>query len=59
MNCHRRAGYPAFDDRNPLSANFGRVFNDGFRSPADPYFAKLVKTDFLWSIALKSVDPSR
>jgi hypothetical protein len=42
-----------------LSANFGRVFNVGFRSPADPYFAKLVKTDFLWSIALKSVDPSR
>ena len=55
MNCHRRAGYPAFEADNPTSANFGRVFNDGFRAPDDPYFAPLVKTDFLWSIALKAV----
>jgi hypothetical protein len=55
MNCHRRAGYPAFEAGNPASANFARVFNDGYLSPDDPYFAPLVKTDFLWSIALKGV----
>ena len=59
MNCHRRAGYPAFEDGNPASADFGRVFNDGFRSPEAPYFAPLVKTDFLWSIALKAVSPPK
>jgi hypothetical protein len=59
MNCHRRAGYPAFEKGNAASANFGRVFNDGFRSPDDPYFAPLVKTDFLWSIALKAVAPPK
>jgi hypothetical protein len=35
------------------------VFNDGFLSPDDQYFAPLVKTDFLWSIALKGVPPPK
>ena len=59
MNCHRRAGFPAFEPGDPASAGFARVFNDGYRSPADPYFAPLVKTDFLWSIALKAVAPPK
>jgi hypothetical protein len=55
MNCHRQAGFPAIQPDNPDAASLGRVFNDGYRSPADPYFARLVKTDFLWSVALKGV----
>lgn len=51
MNCHNRAGYPAFTS-DPSSANMGHVANDGFRPPNDPYFAKITKTDFLWSIPL-------
>lgn len=54
MNCHRRAGYPAFDAKDPTSADFGHVANDGWHSPGDAYFAPLVKTDFLWSIPLKA-----
>ncbi|MFO1414615.1 MAG: hypothetical protein U1F10_12065 [Burkholderiales bacterium] len=57
QNCHRRAAYPAFDATVPASADFGHVANDGYRSPNDPYFAPLLKTDFLWSIALKNVAP--
>jgi hypothetical protein len=57
MNCHRRAAFPAFDDRAPASADFGHVYNDGYRAPNDPYFARLLKTDFMWSIALKNVTP--
>jgi hypothetical protein len=57
MNCHRRAAYPAFDDKVPSSADFGHVYNDGYRAPNDPYFDKLLKTDFMWSIALKNVMP--
>ena len=57
MNCHRRAGYPAFDDKAAASADFGHVYNDGYRAPNDPYFDKLLKTDFMWSIALKNVMP--
>ena len=41
----------------PAAADFGHVYNDGYRSPADPYFAKLLKTDFMWSLALKNVSP--
>ena len=41
----------------PASADFGHVYNDGYRSPDDPYFAKLLKVDFMWSIALKNVAP--
>jgi hypothetical protein len=60
MNCHRHAGFPAFQKNDPDSASMGRVFNQGYLSPDDPYFDKLVKTDFLWSIALKSVrEPKR
>ena len=29
----------------------------GAQAPADPYFAKLLKVDFMWSIALKNVAP--
>jgi len=57
QNCHRRAAYPAFDPKAPAFADFGHVYNDGYRAPNDPYFARLVQTDFLWSIALKSVVP--
>lgn len=57
QNCHRRAAYPAFDSKAPASADFGHVANDGFRSPNDPYFARLLKVDFMWSIALKNVAP--
>ena len=56
MNCHRRAGFPAFDPKAP-SADFGHVYNDGYRAPDDPYFDPLLKTDFMWSIALKNVTP--
>ena len=38
-------------------ADFGHVANDGYRSPNDPYYSKLLKTDFMWSIALKNVMP--
>jgi len=55
MNCHNRAGYPAFDDANPFSANMGGVANDGYRPPNDPYFQKMTKVDFLWSVALHAV----
>jgi hypothetical protein len=51
MNCHNRAGYPAFSSA-PGSANMGQVANDGYRPPNDPYFSKMTKTDFLWSIPL-------
>ncbi|MEP7327942.1 MAG: hypothetical protein ABI777_01930 [Betaproteobacteria bacterium] len=57
QNCHRRAAFPAFDSKAPASADFGHVANDGYRSPNDAYFAPLLKTDFVWSIALKNVTP--
>lgn len=57
QNCHRRAAYPAFDPKVPGAADFGHVYNDGYRSPNDPYFAKLLKVDFMWSIALKNLAP--
>lgn len=56
MNCHRRAAFPAFDAKAP-SADFGHVYNDGYRAPNDPYFARVLKTDFMWSISLKNVMP--
>jgi hypothetical protein len=56
MNCHRLAGFPAIQPDDPDAASLGRIFNDGYRSPADPYFDRLVKTDFLWSIALHGVE---
>jgi hypothetical protein len=57
QNCHRRAAYPAFDPKIPYAADVGHVYNDGYRSPDDPYFAKLLKVDFMWSVALKNVAP--
>jgi hypothetical protein len=57
QNCHRRAAYPAFDPKVPHAADMGHVYNDGYRSPGDPYFARLVKVDFMWSVALKNVAP--
>ena len=57
QNCHRRAAFPAFDSKAPAAADFGHVANDGYRSPNDPYFAQLLKVDFMWSIALKNVAP--
>ncbi|MFO1311228.1 MAG: hypothetical protein U1F41_04095 [Burkholderiales bacterium] len=57
QNCHRRAAYPAFDPEVPGAADFGHVYNDGYRPPSDPYFARLLKVDFMWSIALKNVPP--
>jgi hypothetical protein len=57
QNCHRRAAFPAFDPKAPAAADFGHVYNDGYRAPNDPYFARLLKTDFMWSIALKNVAP--
>ena len=56
MNCHRRAAFPAFGAK-AASADFGHVYNDGYRAPSDPYFARILKTDFMWSIALKNVMP--
>lgn len=55
MSCHQMAGFPAGEPDNPHAASFGRVANQGYLSPADPYFDQLVKTDFLWSIPLKAV----
>jgi hypothetical protein len=57
QNCHRRAAYPAFDPKIPYAADMGHVYNDGYRSPDDPYFARLLKVDFMWSVALKNVSP--
>ncbi|MFO1322471.1 MAG: hypothetical protein U1F15_00235 [Burkholderiales bacterium] len=57
QNCHRRAAFPAFDPSFPGSADMGHVYNDGYRSPDDSYFAPLLKVDFMWSIALKNVAP--
>lgn len=57
QNCHRRAAFPAFDTKAPATADFGHVANDGYRSPNEAYFASLLKTDFMWSIALKNVMP--
>ena len=57
QNCHRRAAYPAFDPNIPWAADMGHVYNDGYRPPSDAYFAKLLKVDFMWSVALKNVAP--
>ena len=54
MTCHARSGFPALDKNNSSSANFGRVYNEGYIPPDDQIFSKITKTDFLWSIALHS-----
>ncbi len=58
QNCHRRAAFPAFDAQDPNAASEGHVYNDGYRSPGDPYFARLLKVDFMWSLSLKTVQPA-
>jgi hypothetical protein len=50
MHCHARAGWPALVAGDPASANLGRIANLGYIAPNDPYYAKIVKTDFLWSL---------
>ena len=50
MHCHARAGWPAYVPGNPHSANLGRIFNEGYMAPDDPYYARITKTDFLWSL---------
>lgn len=55
MSCHQMAGFPAAEPNNPHAASFGRVANQGYLSPEDPYFSQIVKTDFLWSIPLNAV----
>jgi hypothetical protein len=54
QSCHARAGLPAFVKDDPTSANYGRVFNEGYIAPNDSYYARLVKTDLLWSLVFLS-----
>jgi hypothetical protein len=49
MHCHARAGWPAYVPGDPYSANLGRIFNEGYLAPDDPYYARITRTDFLWS----------
>ncbi|HEY7068396.1 MAG TPA: hypothetical protein VII06_43505 [Chloroflexota bacterium] len=56
QTCHARAGWPSVST-DPFSANYGRVFNTGYLAPDDPYYAGLVKTDFLWSLIFHSQPP--
>lgn len=48
MTCHVRAGWPQ------LGTNYGRIFKTGYLVPDNPYFAKVTKTDFLWSLVFLS-----
>lgn len=58
MHCHARAGWPALVPGNPASANLGRIANEGYIAPNDPYYAKITKTDFLWSLVFHSQPPA-
>jgi len=49
MHCHARAGWPAEVADDPYSANLGRIFNEGYLAPNDPYYERITRTDFLWS----------
>ena len=57
MQCHGRAGWPALVPGNPNSANLGRIANEGYMAPNDPYYARITKTDFLWSLVFHSQPP--
>lgn len=57
MHCHARAGWPALVPGNPYSANLGRIFNEGYMAPNDPYYARITRTDFLWSLVFHSQPP--
>ncbi len=54
QNCHAKAATPAFLKGQVHSANYGRVFNEGFISPSSDYYKGLVRTDFLWSVVFHS-----
>ena len=56
QTCHARAAWPSVST-DPFSANYGRIFNTGYLAPNDPYYAGLVKTDFLWSLIFHSQPP--
>ena len=59
MHCHARAGWPAYVPGNPYSANLGRIVNEGYVAPNDPYYARITKTDFLWSLVFHSQPPAK
>jgi hypothetical protein len=40
-----------------VSANLGRIANEGYMAPSDPYYARITKTDFLWSLVFRSQPP--
>jgi hypothetical protein len=42
---------------NPNSANLGRIANEGDMAPNDPYYARITKTEFLWSLIFHSQPP--
>jgi hypothetical protein len=54
MHCHARAGWPALVPGHPASANLGRIANEGYLAPNDPYYAGITRTDFLWSLVFHS-----
>jgi hypothetical protein len=56
QTCHARAAWPSVST-DPYTANYGRVFNTGYLAPNDPYYAGLLKTDFLWSLIFHSLPP--
>lgn len=57
MSCHARAAYPSTS--NPRTANYGRIFNEGYLAPDDPYFAHLSRVDFLWSVVDNALAPPK
>lgn len=59
MHCHARAGWPALVAGNPYSANLGRIANEGYMAPSDPYYARITRTDFLWSLVFHGQPPSK
>jgi hypothetical protein len=59
MHCHARAGWPALVPDNPYSANLGRVANLGYLAPNDPYYARITRTDFLWSLVFHARAPGQ
>jgi hypothetical protein len=36
------------------SANYGRIFNEGYLSPTSDYYKGVLRTDFLWSVVFHS-----
>ncbi len=54
QNCHAKAATPAFENGPAHSANYGRIFNEGYLSPTSDYYRGLVRTDFLWLVVFHS-----